>query len=343
MCTRKCTLCLSILVVMALGSLAIAQSTEDLLAIRAAADAALNAHDIDIQVSYWTDDCVYDFVPVSAPLEGKEAIRGFFESLLAGIPDFATTEGTAWASGNIVVVEHVASGTQTGEWMGIPATGKSVQMPHIDLYEFEGTKIKWAATYGDMATVMMQLGVMSTAEMPDLVPSFTVPDPEPTGLSPVEAVVEAISRWNSHDLTNYAKMIRSDATFFIAPFGVPMDRDGWLAASELYYAAFSDVHLYITRKTDLGDGWVLVEDVCYGTNDEPFLGVSASGLSTFVRQAILFQIDAEGRLQTMNAYFDNMTVLNQIAPSEPQPVNPGTEGLLAHYDFETDGIGRAHV
>ena len=321
---------------MVVATQAVAQTPAELLAVRDAADKALNAHDVDTQVSYWTDDCVYDFVPLPTPFRGKAVARTFFEGLLAGIPDFTATASHVWAAGNIVVVECVARGTQTGEWMGIPPTGKSIQMPHIDLYEFEGTKIKRGATYGDMASLMMQLGVMPPSQLPELVPSFIVPDPEPTGLSPVAAAVEAINRWNSHDLTRYAKMIRSDATFFIAPFGAPMDRNGWLAASELYFKAMSDVHVYITRTTDLGNGWVLVEDVAHGTHDGPFFGVPPTGVPTSVRQVLLFHMDTDGRLQSMNAYFDNLTVLNQMMPTAPQPVNPGKQGLLAHYDFEAD-------
>lgn len=336
MCTRRCTLCLSVVILMVVGSAAMAQSTEELLAVRYAADQAVNAHDLDAQMSYWAEDCTYVFGPLSTPLRGKEAIRSFFESLYAGIPDFTTTDGTAWAAGNIVVVEHVASGTQLGEWMGIPPTGNPIVMPHIDIYEFEGTKVKWAASYGDMASVMMQLGVMPPAPMPELVPSFPIPDPEPTGLSPVQAAKEAQARWNRQDLVADTKMQHADNDIFFAPVGIPINRSQYAAMQELYFQAFPDLQVFPTRFVDLGDGWVLCECTWAGTHNGHYFGIPATGTHAQVRGVILYQFDEQGLETAIHVYFDNLTLLSQMMPTEPQPVNPGTQGLLAHYDFESD-------
>ncbi len=336
MCTRRSTLYLSAVVLMVVGSAGTAQTTADLIAVREAADKALNAHDLDAVMSYWTDDVVFDFVPLSAPFEGKKAARSFFESLLAGIPDFTATASRVWAAGNIVLVECVASGTHLGNWMGIPPTGKSIRMPHIDLYEFEGTKIKRAATYGDMAGVMMQLGVMPPAQMPNLVPSFPIPDPEPSGLSPMAAAKECQARWNKHDLAANARMQHATDDIFFAPFGIPINRSQYAAMQELYFQAFPDLQVYPTRFTDLGDGWVLCECTWAGTHNRPYFGLPATGAHTSVRGVILYQYDAQGLETAIHCYYDNLTILSQITPTAPQAVNPGKQGLLAHYDFETD-------
>jgi len=265
---------------------------------------------------YFTDDAVYEWTPAPAPFKGKAEIRAFFEDVFKGFPDFGTTEGRVFATTNIVVVEHSTTGTHRGLWQGIPPTGKSAPMPHLDVYDYAGNKIKHATTYADAGGVMIQLGVLPAPAMPVLVPSFKPPEAQPTGLASVAAAVEAVSRWNTHDLVHYAKMVRSDATFFIAPFGVPLDRNGWLAASELYFLGFSDVRLDITRKVDLGEGWVLAEGVAHGTHDGLFLGVPATGAAASVKAGLLFRIDAEGRLQLMNDYYDNLTLLAQITAPE---------------------------
>lgn len=355
MCTRRSTLCLSVVILMIVGSGAIGQTTEELLAIRYAADQAVNAHDLDAQMAYWAEDCTYVFGALPTPFRGKEAIRSFFESLYAGIPDFTTTEGVAWAAGNTVVVEHVASGTQLGEWMGIPPTGRPIVLPHIDIYEFEGTKVKWAASFGDMAGVMMQLGVIPPAQMPELVPSYPIPEPEPTGLSPVAAAKQAQARFNAHDLPGHSRMQSEDDDIFIGAVGLPMNRDAWAAMQELYFAGFPDLQVFPTRFVDLGDGWVLSECTWAGTHNGPFFGIPATGAHTAVRGAMLYRYDAQGLEKAIHVYYDNLTVLNQILPAEPQPVNPGVQGLLAHYDFENDArdgsgngyngtlLGNAHV
>ncbi len=321
---------------LAVTTQAVAQTPADLIAVREAADKALNAHDLDAVMSYWTDDVVFDFVPLSAPFEGKKAARSFFESLLAGIPDFTATASHVWAAGNIVLVECVASGTHLGEWMGIPPTGKSIQMPHVDLYEFEGTKIKRAATYGDMAGVMMQLGVVPPAQMPVLVPSFPIPDPEPTKLSPVAAAKECQARWNKHDLVANAKIQHAADDIFFAPIGIPVNRSQYAAMQELYFQAFPDLQVYPTRFTDLGDGWVLCECTWAGTQNGPYFGVPATGTPTDIRGVILYRYDEQGLETAIHCYYDNLTILSQIAPTAPQPINPGKQELLAHYDFEAD-------
>ena len=178
------------MIALALFGQAFAQEPTELIVIADAYGEALNTHDLDTIMSYWTDDAVYNYAPLPTPFEGKEAVRAFFGALFVGFPDFATTEGRTLAANNIVVVEHGLDGTHQGEWMGVPPTGNAVSLPHIDIYEFEGDKIKRAASYLDATSVMIQLGVVPTPDMPTLVPSFTLPDAEPTGLSPMEADVE---------------------------------------------------------------------------------------------------------------------------------------------------------
>ena len=184
---------------------AVALDPDEMLAIRDGVDQALNTHDLDALVSYWTEDGIFDFVPLAEPLVGKEAIRGFFKDVFAGFPDFGTTEGRVLVGDNVVVAEHSTTGTHQGEWIGIPATGNYVTGPHIDIYEFEGDKVKRLTTYMDVATLLIQMGAMPAPDIPELAPSFTVPDHEPTGLSAMEANAEHIRRWNSHDAAAMAK------------------------------------------------------------------------------------------------------------------------------------------
>jgi len=334
MCTRRSTLCLSVVILMIVGSGAISQTTEELLAVRDAADAALNAHDVDTQVSYWTDDCVFDFLPLQVPLEGKEVARGFFDGLLVGIPDFSATARHVWAAGNIIVVDCVASGTQTGPWMGIPPTGRPIVLPHIDTYEFEGTKIKRAATYGDMAGVMIQLGIMPAPEIPELSPDFPLPAPEPTGLSPLAATAEFMARWNSHDLAELAKILHQDMVFFGAGLPMEVDRNGYIGLNEVILQGLPDVTVRLMRQVDMGDGWVFAEPMFIGTHGGPYLGIPGTGRVLAIRGGLLIRFDEQGLATNFTLYYDNVTVVTQI--TAVKPVNPGVQGLLAHYDFEND-------
>ena len=66
-------------------------------------------------------------------------------------------------AGDVATVEFQASGTQNGELMGIPATGRKVSMPVCTVLEIRDGKIYAEREYMDLAHMMQQLGVMPAA------------------------------------------------------------------------------------------------------------------------------------------------------------------------------------
>jgi steroid delta-isomerase-like uncharacterized protein len=69
--------------------------------------------------------------------DGREANREFWRGLFAGLPDVTATMEDFIASGDRVVGRFVVRGTHTGEWMGFPATGNTVEMRTIDIWRVE--------------------------------------------------------------------------------------------------------------------------------------------------------------------------------------------------------------
>lgn len=78
----------------------------------------------------------------------------------AGFPDlrFATEE--VLTAGDKVVVRACVTGTHQGEFMGIPPTGKSIDMPVIDIIRFgdDGFAHEHWGIF-DQMRLMQQLGV----------------------------------------------------------------------------------------------------------------------------------------------------------------------------------------
>ena len=64
------------------------------------------------------------------------------------------------ANGDKVVARLTVKGTNTGEFMGLPPTGKQVTMSGIEMFRLAGSKIveRWAEF--DMMGLMQQLGAM---------------------------------------------------------------------------------------------------------------------------------------------------------------------------------------
>jgi hypothetical protein len=306
-------LCLFALIV---TSQAMAQEPGELIAVRNAFAKAIDDHDIDAILSLFADDFVADGTVFAAPMSNPEEIRAMWENLFDESPDWGSTEEErVFAVGNIVVVEHASIGSNTRDAGGAPWT-----WAHVDVYEFEGLKIKRHMSYGDYSSILVQVGWAPAPELPELVPSFPLPDVEPTGLTPLEAAEETIARWNSKDLAHWAKMFDPNVDFYLAPMGVPMDKNAEIAVDELYLQAFSDRQAEIVRTLDLGYGWVLNEVVFSGTHTGPYFGIPATGYPFRIRGAILNRFTTDGLLTYHHAYFDNLTLTTQITTA-PFPLD----------------------
>ena len=85
----------------------------------------------------------------------------FFRMYVAAFPDLRMTPEDVLASGDKVVVRVRATGTHEGEFMGVPATGKSIDVQAIDIVRFEDDGLAhehWGVF--DAMTMMQQLGVV---------------------------------------------------------------------------------------------------------------------------------------------------------------------------------------
>jgi len=94
-------------------------------------------------------------------LHGHEAIRGFYEDLFRGFPDFQLQVQRRHVADS-VVIEGVLGGTHRHEWMGIPPTGKTVSVPFCAVFLFtEDDRLKAEIVYYDRFSLLDQLGVLN--------------------------------------------------------------------------------------------------------------------------------------------------------------------------------------
>ena len=69
--------------------------------------------------------------------DGREANRQFWAAFFTGLPDLRATMEDLIVAGDRVVGRFVYRGTHTGDLMGIPATGKAVEMRSIDIWRVQ--------------------------------------------------------------------------------------------------------------------------------------------------------------------------------------------------------------
>ncbi len=91
---------------------------------------------------------------------GLEGLRQFVTMLRTAFPDFRYTIEDEIAEGDMVVIRLTASGTQRGEFMGIPPTGNRATWTEIHVCRIADGKLveHWANL--DQLGMMQQLGVI---------------------------------------------------------------------------------------------------------------------------------------------------------------------------------------
>ncbi len=100
-------------------------------------------------------------VPGQAPgLEGAKQQR--WAMYFAAIPDMHATIDDMVAEGDKVVVRYTVEGTQQGELLGVPPSGKRFQTSGISVYRLAEGKIAEQWEQADLLGLMQQLGVIPT-------------------------------------------------------------------------------------------------------------------------------------------------------------------------------------
>jgi steroid delta-isomerase-like uncharacterized protein len=118
---------------------------------------AENSHDVEKVLPLLTDDIVIEDMTFGVVMKGKDDIKQIYPTLFAAAPDFKL-EPKAWVTDDkSFAVEIVYSGTQKGDFPGLPATGKRFSVRTCSFGEFENGQIKGRRDYWDMVTLREQL------------------------------------------------------------------------------------------------------------------------------------------------------------------------------------------
>jgi predicted ester cyclase len=95
----------------------------------------ISAHDIDGFGEHLADDFVeHEDLPAGGP--NREGVMAFFRMQIAGFPDMAMTVEDVVDGGDKVVARGRFTGTHTGPFMGMPPTGRRVDVGLIDIMRF---------------------------------------------------------------------------------------------------------------------------------------------------------------------------------------------------------------
>jgi steroid delta-isomerase-like uncharacterized protein len=130
--------------------------------VRQFTEVVINQGDMDAAATYVWDDVVEE-VPLPGQGPGLDGLKDALRSMRAGFSDLSFSIQEQISEGDKVASRFEWTGTHTGVFLGIPATGKPVRVWGIVIDHLQDGKIKNTRIIMDTLGLMMQLGAIPGA------------------------------------------------------------------------------------------------------------------------------------------------------------------------------------
>jgi steroid delta-isomerase-like uncharacterized protein len=117
---------------------------------------------VEVVDDFYAADYVLHDPSQPEPVRGLEGVRAFIGAITTGFPDMKTTIEDLLAEGDKVIQRVTARGTHQGEFQGIPATGKPVEIWVMVISRIANNKIVEEWQLADTLSMLQQLGVIPT-------------------------------------------------------------------------------------------------------------------------------------------------------------------------------------
>jgi predicted ester cyclase len=97
--------------------------------------------------------------PPGAPAD-REGGKFALQALASAYPDAVVTIDDMFAEGDAVITKKTFTGTNEGEFMGVPATGRPVTLQYVDIMRVRDGRIIDHWNVMDQLSWMIQLGLV---------------------------------------------------------------------------------------------------------------------------------------------------------------------------------------
>jgi steroid delta-isomerase-like uncharacterized protein len=113
---------------------------------------AISSHDVEQVLAFASPQIRYEDVPTSTVSEGLEGVKAFFARVWSAIPDMRMVPTNVLTTATAVAVEWIATGTHSGDFPGLPATGNPFHIRGISMIELAGDQVRRVSDYWDLAS-----------------------------------------------------------------------------------------------------------------------------------------------------------------------------------------------
>ena len=114
---------------------------------------------VDLLVSTRADDCVVES-PAHGTMTGRAQIAEGFQAWLNAFPDARFDVTDLLVEGDRVVMMWRLGGTHSAMLLGLPATGRRLQIGGVSLYTLRDGLISHERRFYDVTALMVQMGIL---------------------------------------------------------------------------------------------------------------------------------------------------------------------------------------
>jgi steroid delta-isomerase-like uncharacterized protein len=107
---------------------------------------------------YFTDDVTWTIIGTGQNVQGRQPVRDFLTWMHTQAFDARPKVKSLVVGDGQAALEADFVGTHTGEFLGKPATGRSVQVPYCVVYDLRDDRIASLRAYIPMELFTQQLG-----------------------------------------------------------------------------------------------------------------------------------------------------------------------------------------
>lgn len=251
---------------------------------------------------------------------GIEGMKQLNQMLKVAFPDRSTDVHTTLAEGDFVAGLHTIHGTHTGEFMGMPPTGKSFAGTAIHIVRFADGKIAEHWGMPDQVGMMTQLGLMP---MPPGTENWRPPPPSPqvkaakTGDAKAnrDAMNAMIPAIRSGKVDEVIAHIKDDVVDHAAMPGQGPGKEGVRWRFEQLFSGMTDPEF--TVNTSVADGPYLSQAYTFtATHSGPMMGMPPTNKS-FRINAIDFVLFEDGMMREHWGLIDIPSMMIQLGLMPP--------------------------
>jgi len=132
---------------------------EEIVAFFARRQAAVERRDANALAAFHAEDGVVESL-MAGTVTGREAIAEVYQVWFKAFPDVAMTGNDLVIDGDRAVLINNVVGSDTGGFMGLPATGRSFRVSMIFIYTLKDGLIQHARHVYDFTGLLVQIGVL---------------------------------------------------------------------------------------------------------------------------------------------------------------------------------------